>query len=61
MSTSPAGAALAVIDMARNGQFTELCERFAPPLRPMVSPGALRAEWESETAQHGPVTGVGTP
>ncbi|HEV8219476.1 MAG TPA: alpha/beta fold hydrolase [Streptosporangiaceae bacterium] len=28
MSASAAGAALAVIDMARNGQFTELCERF---------------------------------
>ena len=33
MSESPAGAALAVIDMARNGQFAELCERFAPPLQ----------------------------
>jgi hypothetical protein len=47
--------------MARNGQFAELCERFAPPLRPMVSADALRAEWEGELAQHGPVTGVGTP
>ena len=61
MSESPAGAALAAVDMARNGQFAELCERFAPPLRPMVSAGALRAEWEGELAQHGPVTGVGTP
>jgi dienelactone hydrolase len=47
--------------MARNGQFAEFCERFAPPLRPMVSADALRAEWEGELAQHGPVTGVGTP
>lgn len=61
MSNSPAGAALAVVDMARNGQFTELCERFAPPLQPMVSAGAIRAEWEAVLAQHGPVTGVGTP
>jgi dienelactone hydrolase len=61
MSESPAGAALAVVEMARNGQFAELCERFAPPLRPMVSADALRAEWEGELAQHGPVTGVGTP
>ena len=61
MSRSPASAALAVVDMARNGQFAELCERFAPPLRPMVSADALRAEWDGELAQHGPVTGVGTP
>src|ERR1700748_3461144 len=61
MSASPAGAALAVIDMARNGQCTELCERFAPPLQPMVSADGLRAAWEAELAPHGPVTGVGTP
>jgi len=61
MRASAAGAALAVVDMARNGQFAELCERFAPPLRPMVSADALRAEWEGELAQHGPLTGVGTP
>ena len=61
MGASPAGAALAAVDMARNGQFAELCERFAPPLRPMVSADALRAEWDGVLAQHGPVTGVGTP
>ena len=61
MSASAAGAALAVVDMARNGQFAELCERFAPPLRPMVSADAVRAEWDGVLAQHGPVTGVGTP
>jgi uncharacterized protein len=61
MSTDPAAAALAVIDMARNGQFAELRERFAPPLQPMVSADGLRAAWEAELAPHGPVTGVGTP
>ena len=61
MSTDPAGAALAVIDMARNGQFAELCERFAPPLRDMVSAGSLRAAWEAEVTPYGPVTEVRTP
>jgi dienelactone hydrolase len=61
MSTDPAGAALAVVDMARNGQFAELCERFAPPLRDMVSAGSLRAAWEAEVAPYGPVTEVRTP
>jgi len=61
MSASPASAALAAIDMARNGQFAELCGRFAPPLQPMVSADGLQAAWEAELAPHGPVTGVGTP
>ena len=61
MSASPAGAALAAVDMARNGQFAELRERFAPSLQPMLSPDGLRAAWEAELAPHGPVTGVGTP
>ena len=37
MSASPASAALAAIDMARNGQFAELRERFAPSLQPILS------------------------
>ena len=61
MSASPADAALAVIDMARNGQFADLRERFAPSLQPMLSADGLRAALEAELAPHGPVTGVGTP
>jgi dienelactone hydrolase len=61
MSASSAGAALAAIEMARQGQFTELCERFAPSLQPMLSPDGLQAAWEAELAPHGPVTGVGSP
>jgi hypothetical protein len=52
MSNSPASAALAVIDMARNGQFADLCARFAPPLQPMVSAGALQAAWGAELAPY---------
>src|SRR5690242_19263737 len=61
MSASPADAALAVIDMARNGQFADLRERFAPSLQPMLSADGLRAALEAELAPHGPVTRVGTP
>jgi len=61
MSASPAGAALAAIDMARKGQFADLLERFAPSLQPMLSADGLRAALEAELAPHGPVTGVGTP
>jgi hypothetical protein len=61
MSTSPADTALAVIEMARNGQFAGLRERFAPPLRDMVTAGSLRAAWEGQLATHGAVTGVGVP
>jgi uncharacterized protein len=61
MTTTPAAAALAVIEMARQGQFAQIRERFAPPLRPMVPAGALQAAWESELARNGPVSSVGTP
>lgn len=57
MKTAPA-AALAVIGMAREGWFTEIQERFAPQLRPMVPPEALQAAWTSELAKNGPVTSL---
>lgn len=60
METSPAAAGLAVIEMARQGRFAEIRERFAPQLQPMVSAGALRAAWETETARNGPVCSVGS-
>jgi uncharacterized protein len=54
-------AALAVIEMAEQGRFAEISERFPPSLRPMVPPDALRAAWDAEIARHGPVSGLGTP
>jgi hypothetical protein len=61
MNATPAATALAVIDMAEQGRFTDISERFAPQLRPMVPPEALRGAWESELAKHGPLASVGTP
>jgi uncharacterized protein len=54
-------AALAVIEMARQGQFAAISERFPPSLRPLVPPDALRAAWDAEIAKHGPVSELGTP
>lgn len=61
MSATPGEAALAIIEMARQGQFAELLGRFAPPLQSMVSADGLRAAWEGELASSGTVTSVGTP
>jgi uncharacterized protein len=61
MKTPPVTAALAVVELARQGRFTEIQQQFAPQLRPMVPAEALRAAWEGELAKHGPVASVGTP
>ena len=52
---------LEVVELARAGRFTEICDLFAPPLRSMVTPEALEAAWRSELERLGPVTAVGEP
>jgi dienelactone hydrolase len=59
MKTTQAAAGLAVIEMARQGRFEEIRERFAPQLQPMVPAGALQAAWEAELARNGQVASVG--
>jgi len=61
MKTTPAATGLAVIEMARQGRFAEIRDRFAPQLRPMVPAEALQTAWEFELAKNGPVSSVGTP
>ncbi len=56
-----AATALAVLELVRAGRFTEITEKFAPALRPMVPPDALRAAWESGLARNGQVSSVGEP
>ena len=51
---TPAATALAVVHMARQGQFAAIAERFAPPLRPMAPPEVLRAAWRYAGDQRGP-------
>ena len=59
MESTSAAAGLAVIELARQGRFEEITERFAPQLRPMVPAEALRAAWEAELARNGQVASVG--
>ena len=57
----PAARALAVVELARAGQFDEIRELFTPGLRPMVTAAGLRAAWEAELAERGQLTSVGAP
>ena len=61
MTGSPEQAALKALDLAQAGDFTQIRELFAPPLRALVPPEALRAAWDAEIGRRGPVTAVGTP
>jgi uncharacterized protein len=62
MSTaSAAQTVLTALELARAGRFDEVAELFAAPLRPLVTPDALRSGWEAELRPHGPVNSVGTP
>lgn len=60
-STEPQTVALAILDLARTGRFAEIRDRFTPNLRPMVAAEALKAAWDTEVAQLGPVISVGDP
>ena len=58
---APEARALAVVELARAGQFDEIRELFTPGLRPMVTVDGLRAAWEAELAERGQLTAVGAP
>ncbi|WP_431932631.1 alpha/beta fold hydrolase [Nonomuraea jabiensis] len=58
MAADPAATATTVVEMAREGRFTEIEGLFAGPLRAQVSAEALRAVW---AAQIGTVSAVGEP
>ncbi len=61
MTNTPEATALAVLELAAQGRFAEISERFAPQLRPLVPAEALRAAWAAELARNGPLSSVGTP
>ena len=61
LATSAADRAMAVVELARTGQFDEIRELFTPGLRPMVTAAGLRAAWEAELAERGQLTAVGAP
>ena len=61
MTTTPAETSLAVLEMAKAGQFAQIREMFAPPLRPMVSAEAIHAAWAAELGRRGQVASIGAP
>jgi dienelactone hydrolase len=61
MLPGPVATAMAVVEVAREERFTEVRDRFAPQLRPLVSAGALQAAWTAEADRLGPVSSVGPP
>ncbi len=61
MLATPAEMSLAVLEMAQAGRFGEICELFAPPLRPMVTSEALQAAWSAELSRRGAVSAIGVP
>jgi dienelactone hydrolase len=61
MLGAPVEVVLAAIEHARAGRFAEICELFAPPLRPLVTADALEAGWRAELARQGAVTTIRPP
>lgn len=61
MPVSPAKTSLGVLEMARAGQFDQIRDMFAAPLRAMVAAEALQAAWKTEVDRLGPITSVGAP
>src|SRR6185437_7343949 len=58
---TPAEAATAAIETVERGQFQEVHERFAPQLRPLLTPDSLRAAWQAAIVTTGPVSTLGPP
>lgn len=61
MLSAPVDVVISALEMARAGRFAEICELFAPALRPLVTPETLEAGWNAELARQGPVTSFGAP
>jgi uncharacterized protein len=61
-TTTPASPnSLAVLTMLQEGRFGEIRDLFAPSLRPMVAPEALKAAWDSVLSEYGAFSSVGAP
>jgi dienelactone hydrolase len=61
MLGAPVEVVLSALELARAGRFAEVCELFAPPLRPLVTADALEAGWNAELERQGPIISVGAP
>ena len=61
MGKDPAAVATAVVELAREGRFTDIEELFTPRLRAAAPPPTLRAGWEGQLSRLGSITAVGDP
>jgi dienelactone hydrolase len=61
MPTGPVATGMTALDLLQAGRFTEIRDMFAPNLRALVTPEALRAAWAAALNQYGPITTVGSP
>lgn len=62
MASPPAvQVVLEVLELARAGRFTQIRDRFAPNLQPLVLPDALAQAWNAELDKQGPIAAVGQP
>ncbi|PZG41222.1 hypothetical protein C1I98_21610 [Spongiactinospora gelatinilytica] len=59
--TDPVAIGQAVARMLDEQRFSDVADRFAPPLRAQVSATALREAWDGELARTGPISAVGEP
>jgi uncharacterized protein len=60
-ATTPEATSLAVLEMAQAGRFVQICELFAPELRPMIQAETIQATWAAELGRRGQVASIGTP
>jgi dienelactone hydrolase len=61
LTIDTASIASTVVEMARDGRFTEMESLFAPPLRAAVSAETVCDAWGAEINKRGPVATIGAP
>lgn len=61
MPQTPYATALDIARLAQAERFGQICDRFAPQLRALVSSDVLQTGWDSEITRHGPVVSIGAP
>lgn len=61
MGANPTAVATRVVELARDGRFTDVEEYFAKRLRKVVSAETLRLSWVGQLTVIGPVSAIGQP
>jgi dienelactone hydrolase len=58
---SAEAVALEVFDLVRTGQFQQVHDRLAPPLRSLMPAGAIESAWSAAAGEHGKLVSAGDP